>query len=285
MRRVCNYVGIGKILPDVLDELHYHVAAPADEAARQQALWALVEACSAGGFIAKNLRHPDLAYLAALRAKEAATLLGDPVAAGQADFAWLSTLPRTASQDRNLAAVAQAAGLLEPHASGPLGLQVLGMLSLTAALSAAVAQQETVARHWLDEAARIARHVPDDPTGNWQSFSAANVSIWQLSIGVERGESGGAVLELAQQVDLTKFAALPYRQVGFFADVGRGLAREPRTRKEAVRWLRRAEDGAPQRIRNSPAVQDTVAYLLNRATASAGGRELRGMAARMGVPH
>jgi hypothetical protein len=78
---------------------------------------------------------------------------------------------------------------------------------------------------------------------------------------------------------------LPYRRVGFLADLGRGLAHEPRTRGQAVRWLRQAEDAAPQRIRNSPAVQETVAYLLNRATAAAGGRELRGMAARMGIPH
>jgi hypothetical protein len=69
------------------------------------------------------------------------------------------------------------------------------------------------------------------------------------------------------------------------ADVGRGLAREPRTRIEAVRWLRRAEEAAPQRIRNSAPVRETVAYLLNRARAAAGGPELRGMAARMGLPH
>jgi transcriptional regulator with XRE-family HTH domain len=86
-------------------------------------------------------------HLATLRAKEAATLLGDPVAMGEADYAWLSTLPRAGSQDRNLLANAQAAEQLEPSASEPLGRQVLGMLTLTAALSAAVAQQETASGH------------------------------------------------------------------------------------------------------------------------------------------
>jgi hypothetical protein len=52
-----------------------------------------------------------------------------------------------------------------------------------------------------------------------------------------------------------------------------------------VRWLRQAEEAAPQRIRNSSAVSETVAFLLNRATAASVSRELRGMAARMGVPH
>jgi len=67
--------------------------------------------------------------------------------------------------------------------------------------------------------------------------------------------------------------------------MGRGLARDPRTQADAVRWLRQAEDAAPQRIRNSAPVRETVGYLLNRARAVAGGRELRSMAARMGLPH
>lgn len=270
MRRACDYVGIGRVLPDVLDELHYHVAAPADEAARQRALLALVEACVAGTFTAKNLRHFDLAYLAARRGQEAAALLDDPVAKGKADFAWLSTLPHAASQERNLVAATRAADQLEPQASDPLGLQVLGMISLTAALSAAVAQQEAVARHWLDEATRIARHVPDEPEGNWQSFSTANVNIWRVTVGVERGESGGAVLDLAGRVDLEKLGKRSSRRAGFFADVGRGLARDPKTRTVAVRWLAQAEAAAPQRVRNSAAVQESVAFLLGRARAAAG---------------
>jgi len=35
----------------------------------------------------------------------------------------------------------------------------------------------------------------------------------------------------------------------------------------------------------SPSARETVAYLLNRVKAAAGGRELRGMAARIGVPY
>jgi transcriptional regulator with XRE-family HTH domain len=75
------------------------------------------------------------------------------------------------------------------------------------------------------------------------------------------------------------------RRADFCADVGRGLAREPTTRGQAIRWLRRAEEAAPQWIRNSAAVRESVSYLLNRARAEAGGRELRGMAARTGIPH
>jgi transcriptional regulator with XRE-family HTH domain len=280
-----DYVSIGGLLPGVLDELHYHAAEPADEAAHRMALDMLVEACVRAAIIAKNLNYGDLAHLAAGRAREAALALDDPVALGKANFPWLLTLPKAGSLDRNLAAAERAASLLEPHAHDPLGLQVLGMITLTAALSAASLQQGDSAAGWLDEAQAIAARMPDEPTSNWQSFSTTNVNIWRVAVGVERGEAGGAILGLAGQVSLDRLGPKSPRRASFFTDAACGLAREPKTRAEAIRWLRRAEDTAPQRTRNNAAAREAVAYLLNRATAAAGGRELRGMAARMGLPH
>lgn len=285
MRRACNYVATGQLLPDVLDELHYHVAAAVDERAKRQALESLVEACICATFTAKNLNYSDLAHLAALRAEEAAALLDDPIHKGKADFVWLLTLPRAGSWERNLAAAERAADKLEPYASDPLGRQVLGMITLTASLAAASIQQGDTAQHWLSEASNLASRIPDEPMTNWQSFSMTNVNIWRVSVGVERGEAGPAMLKLGERVTLDGLEPKSSRRADFFADMGRGLAREPRTRAEAVRWLRRAEDAAPQRIRNSAPVREAVAYLLNRARATAGGPELRGMAARMGLPH
>ena len=285
LRRVCDYVRVGQLLPPVIDELYRHSADPEDEAARRLALETLVEACVIAAAVTKELGYMDLAYLAAQRAEEAAAMLGDPVQKGKADFMWLLTLPRDGSWHRTLAAAEHAASDLEPHARDPLGRQVLGMLTLTASLSAASAQRGDSAAHWLDEAAAISARVPDEPTRTWQSFSPTNVAMWRVSVGVERGASGGAVLEMAQGVDLDLLEPKASRRAGFLVDVGRGLAREPATGPEAVRWLRRAENAAPQRIRNSAAAHETVAYLLSRAVTMAGGRELRGMAARMGVPY
>lgn len=168
-------MAIGQLLPEVLDELHYHTASPADEAAQQLALQTLIEACVCAAFTAKNLNYTDLAHLAAQRAEEAAALLGNPIYKGKADYVWLNTLPRAGSGDRNLAAAERAADELEPHARDPLGLQVLGMISLSASLSAAALRRSDGAAHWLDEAAGIARRVPDQPKRNWQSFSGTNV--------------------------------------------------------------------------------------------------------------
>src|SRR5581483_3922804 len=285
LRRVCDYVQVGHLLPPVIDELYRHIAGPEDEAARRLALETLVEACVIAAAVTKELNYIDLAYLAAQRAEEAAALLGDPVQKGKADFMWLLTLPRAGSWDRTLTAAEEAADSLQPHAHDPLGRQVLGMLTLTASLSAAAAQRGDTAGHWLDEARKVGAQVPDDPTHAWQCFSPTNVNIWRVTVGVERGESGRAVLDIASDVNLDLLEPKASRRAGFLVDTARGLAREPQTRAQAVRWLRQAESVAPQRVRNSTTARETVAYLLNQAVAEAGGRELRGMAARMGVPH
>ena len=282
----CDYVQLGQYLPGVIDELHFRVAAPEDEAAQRLALQALVEACAYAAFRAKDLGYLDLAHLAATRATEAAAMLDEPVSEGKAAYVWLQTMPRAGSWGRTKQAAEQAADSLAGQVSDdPLGIQVLGQLTLTAALASAVVQNGPATVHWLDEASRLADRLPDDPLHGWHSFSMTNVALWRVAIGVERGEGGQNVLELASQVDESKLSARRSRLAAFRCDVGRGLAREATTRPAAVRWLRRAEDAAPQRIRNSAPAREAVAYLLNLATAASGGRELRGMAARMSIPH
>ncbi|MDF5754008.1 helix-turn-helix transcriptional regulator [Spongiactinospora sp. TRM90649] len=110
------------------------------------------------------------------------------------------------------------------------------------------------------------------------------VSKSHLSMA-ERGESGERVLALANGIDESRLAVRQSRHANMLADVGRALARERKTRQKAVRWLRRAEHIAPQRIRNSAPVRETVGVLLNQPLPGTAGRELRGMAARMGIPH
>jgi transcriptional regulator with XRE-family HTH domain len=281
LRVRCKYAELGAILPAVIDELHWHTAL-ADEAPRRQALETLIEACVAATDMCSVLGYKDLAHITALRAEGCAALLDDPVHQGKAAVLRLFAYPRERSWERRLTTAERAADALQPHATTPLAYQVLGMLTLHAALAASVLQRPHLIAHWLDEASRLAERVPDDVAGNWHYFSATNVAIWRLAISVERGEVG-KVLNLASMVSDGQLTVRS-RKADFLTDVGRGLARDPKTRAEAVRWLRRAEETAPQRVRNNAAFRETVAYLLGRATASAV-RELRGMATRMGVPH
>lgn len=73
------------------------------------------------------------------------------------------------------------------------------------------------------------------------------------------------------------------RLASLYADLGRGLAQGRRHEMQAVAMLRKAEDLAPQWVPSDPLLHQTVASLLTRARAVAGGRELRGLAYRMGM--
>ncbi len=284
-RTKCDYVGVGERLPAVIDELHVRACPAASEVDRKVALGALVEVCVTAAFMAKDLGYPDLAYVAGARAEEAALMAGDPVAKGVAAFIRFHTAPRALrSWDRSLTLAERAADALEPHLRDAKAISVAGLLTLSAALAAAVLQRGPAVEHWLSESAELASRVPDDMTTNWQSFSATNVAVWRTSVAVERGESGGKIAELARGVDERKQTTRINRAT-FLVDVGRGVARDPKAAAEAVGWLRRAEEMAPQRVRNYAPAREAVGYLITRAKVTAGGRELRGMAARMGVAH
>jgi hypothetical protein len=249
------------------------------------ALEALVQACVIATFMSKDLGHNDLGHLAAVRAAHAAQLLDDPVQKAIGAFLRIHTAPRAGTWDRTLRMAERAASDLQPHATDAKSVEVCGMLTLSASLSAAVLHQGETSTQWMSEAIELACRVPDTPEANWMSFSRTNVGVWRVAVAVENGESGGSVLRLANEVNATKLGEKRGRKASYMADVGRGLARDPKTRGEAVRWLRGAEETAPQWIRNSAPVREAVAVMLEQAKAAAGGRELRGMAARMGVPH
>lgn len=283
--RKCDVVSAGERLPRLIEELHIRSWDGAAEADRIVGLGLLTEACGIAGFFAKLLGYSDLAHVAAMRADQAARLLDDPVMIGKAAFTRFHTVPPSLrSWDRAMAMAKRSAETLQPHAKDSEALSVLGMLTLSAALGAAVLQQPGNVEHWLAMSADLASRVPDAMSANWQSFSATNVSVWRTALAVERGESGAKIAELAAAVDERKLTTRT-RRADFLIDVGRGVARDPKAAGEAIGWLRRAEETAPQRVRNSATAREAVGYLITRAKATVGGAELRGMASRMGVAH
>ncbi|WP_181019785.1 helix-turn-helix domain-containing protein [Nonomuraea typhae] len=281
--RANDYITMGQLLPDVIDELHWHIADPADEATHRAALNTMVDAAMGAAGLARILGYPDLGHIGAAKAAEAAARLGDPLARGKAMYAFArsdggdwSRAARRAQQE--FSRFQAAAGSSEDY-------QVLGMLALNASMAAAASRDSDTARALLDEAAEIAELVPDDIDRNWQSFSATNVAVWRIKIGVELGESGGKMLELAEDVDESKLESYPARKANFLTEVGRGLARERRTRRHAEQWLLKAEKAGPQRFRNNSRVKEVVAVALEQDRVAASSRELRGIASRLGIPH
>jgi hypothetical protein len=112
-------------------------------------------------------------------------------------------------------------------------------------------------------------------------FGSTNVGIWRTSLAVEIGEYGRA-LEAAKAVH-PELLPGNVRQAEFWAEVGRGLIAEKKTRHKGVQILLHAEQLAPQRIRHDVFVREAVAGLLSQARRDADGRELRGLAWRLGV--
>jgi hypothetical protein len=123
----------------------------------------------------------------------------------------------------------------------------------------------------------------DTEVGTWAHlwFGVVNVGIWRTSLAVELGEHAQA-LEIAKAV---RPELLPgtSRQAEFWAEVGRALVASKKTREKGLRVLLHAEQLAPQRIRHDVFVREVIADLLRQARRAAGGRELRGLAGRLGV--
>jgi hypothetical protein len=132
----------------------------------------------------------------------------------------------------------------------------------------------------LTEAAGLARRTGETNTLG-MFFGPTNVDIWRMSIEVDDGDPA-RVVEIARRTDP---AAIPagVRQVFYYADTARALARIGGRDREATRFLLTAERIAPQHVRTSADLAKTVRLLLDRSHRRAGGTELRALCGRMQV--
>jgi transcriptional regulator with XRE-family HTH domain len=280
LRPAADFAAQGAVLPGLLAELHtLYVTDPEH---RVEILQALMDCYLATGFLLKHQGVYGLPSLAAFRARQVAEELNDPAWLGLAAFLKASALGGK-GRPRMLVVSLQAANELATHLDDPRAAQMYGMLHLNAALaSAALCRADDAADH-LAEAAMMAQRVSVDGCGfGNQCFSRDNVGIWRLCIAVELGEPG-RVREIARSVNPSRVPAAG-RQAMFWADLGCGLAQQRSMHDEAVEALLRAEKIAPQRIRTNPFVRETIRDLLRRRVQrDSVGRELRGMAWRMGV--
>ncbi len=269
-----DYGTLGETVPSLLAELHALVEAADTPEARRL----LASALHAAFYLAKDLGHGDLAWMVAGHLHRTAEGIGAAEWNGLAEFVRAHAVVGEHARQRALALAERAAEQLNPD-DAETG-QVYGMLHLSAALQAASLRDEEQARSHLTEASETAARTGDGTFAGLH-FGPRNVGVWRVALAVEMGEEG-RVVELANNVDV---AAIPSagRQATFFGDVGRGLARVRGREHEAVAALRQAEQLAPQRVRQSPYIRATVGELLGRARREAGGRELRGLAHRMGI--
>ncbi len=282
LEKACDYAELGRILPNLISELHVR-AVTGEGSEREAALQLLVQSCQGAFYTLKDLGYNELAWIAADQAHQAATRLGDPVWISAAEFLRCHALMGAKARQRALRRAVRAADLLQPHLDDRLAAEMYGMLHLTAALASATLTKPDTADDHLSEAAAIA-----DRTGECDSellrtgFGPTNVGIWRIAIAMELGDPERAI---AASAHVEPDRLWRGRRAMFYCDLGRAYARIPGKERLAVEKLREAEKLAPQRIRAYPMARDTVATMLNRARAGAGGRDLRGLAYRMGIPH
>jgi hypothetical protein len=162
-------------------------------------------------------------------------------------------------------------------------LQAYGMLHLSAAMAAAAQADRDTATTHLDEAAAVAARMDTEVwTFGRLWFGPVNVGIWRTALATEFGD-GPKVAEIARGVRVEAIPS-PSRRAEFYSDVGRSMLREKATREKGMAVLLRAEELAPQRVRNDVFVREAVNDLWRHAAGrDAGGRELRGLAYRMGL--
>lgn len=269
-----DYGTLGETVPGLLGELHALATGENNSEARRL----LADTLHAAFYLSRDLGHGDLAWMVAGHLHTTAQAIGEPEWTALAAFVRSHATVGLQARERGLALAERSADALTPD-EGAVG-QVYGMLHLSAALQSAVTGADDGARAHLNEAAETARRTADGTFGGL-NFGPRNVGVWRVALALELGEPG-RVVELARDVDVDAIPSAG-RQATFYGDVGRGLATIRGRETQAVEALHRAELLAPERTRHNPYVRETVTDLLRRARRDAGGRELRGMAYRIGL--
>jgi tetratricopeptide (TPR) repeat protein len=276
--RWSQYDALLPLLPPLIGELEVQ-AATATGPARDEALRLLVTATETAVITLRMAAQPDLAWVAAERGKQAAALLGDPVWSAAAAFGAAHARSST-NRPRALMMTPQLADEFEQHAGqSRMAREVYGMLRLSAALACAVDGNHEAAEEHGAEAARIAEPLGDRADA-WELFGVSNAGVWRTSMAVEAGNAERA-LEYADRVRPQSLAS-NNRRGALALEKGRAHAMRGDTGK-AVAAFRAAERLSPAQVRNSPLLRELIGHMLNVARREAGGRELRGLAWRMGL--
>ncbi|MGH3822102.1 MAG: helix-turn-helix domain-containing protein [Pseudonocardiaceae bacterium] len=274
-----DYAGQCELAPVLIGELHgAYLHLPQQ---RSEVLVGLMNAYSSVVWTSVRLGALGLPSLAARAVQQCAEILDDPVWLGYATRVRGSAtgqLNRVAHYPRSVAAAESLSSQLDNGEA----LLACGLLHLDAALAAgAQADRDTAAVH-LQEASALASRM-DTEVGILADlgFGLTTVATCKTAIAMELREPGQA-LDAAKTARPELHPSVSH-QAWFWANVGRALAAEKRTREKAVRVLVHAEQMAPQRIHNNLLVREVVADLLRQALSQAGRRELRALAWRMGL--
>jgi transcriptional regulator with XRE-family HTH domain len=236
---------------------------------RDRAFTAAVTACFVAGVVSSRAGNIDLAVTAARRGYDLAQQQDNPTLVGFARWYWACELTSMGARTRAHAVLSEGIDDLTPavqlSAADTLPAELVGMMHLQQARTAARQKRVDDAHAHLDEAAQLAGRV-GECNGMRQHFGPTNVVAWRVSIGVELAE-GARVYEDATTapIDIDALGSQE-RSSSMHFDLSRVLAQEGGPRDgDAIRHLDTADRIAPQRIRSDPLARDLLLTLDRRA--------------------
>jgi transcriptional regulator with XRE-family HTH domain len=268
-RDQARYHSAGHILRSgVLLELQSHVHAR-KATDRQTALAALVDAWMIAAAVAKNFGYIDLSLAATQRGHDYAELHGGP---GVLSFArWYLALGRMRLSARNRAtamltqAISDFSPSIQLTTSDTTVAQMVGLMHLTSAQTAARSKSSDDAHSHLDEADRIAQRV-GERNALRRHFGPTNIAAWRLAVGIELSEGVRAYADATSLPINVQALGSNERTAALHFDFSRALAQEDGQRDwNAIRHLDAADRIAPQLIRPDPIARDLLTTLDRRA--------------------
>lgn len=284
--QACHYGALGRDLPDLIVGASQAAAAAGAEGREVHVLNSRVLQLTASFLHKYGQPTAAPAAVVADRALAAAERAGDPVAIGAASRRVAKSL---SNQNQPAAAVEFAIGSARRlhnglTAAGPLGLSTLGMLYLSAAISASSMERTTAGVQEAIEHVDLADEVADqqgaDLNADWTSFGPTNVSLHRVDV-LARFEDGWSALEAADGMDGAAVQGLKQeRRAGHLITMARAQLLT-RKKEAAAASLVEAARLAPEEFEGRPATVNLVKDVVG-ATAKPGG-ELRALAARCGL--
>lgn len=210
----------------------------------------------------------DLAWIAAERAMSAAEQSADPLSLASAARAGTHALLAVGRFDDAVNLGRTAADWLATRVDqkDPAALSIAGMLHLRTAVAAAHRQDRSTTTTLLAAADQAASRLGRD-ANYWQtSFGPTNVQLHRVAASLDLGDVAW-VVEHGGQIDASHLPA--ERSVAHQIDLARAYSYVARD-DDALAQLLDAEVAAPQIVRHSAVVRDTVKSLHRRARHNAG---------------
>ena len=225
-----------------------------------------------------KIGEADLAWIAAERAMSAGERSGDPLALASAARAGTHALLSVGRYDDAMNLGQTAADWLRTRIDDddPAALSVAGMLHLRTALAAARHQDRSAATALLTQAEHAASRLGRD-ANYWQTaFGPTNVQLHRIAASLDLGDVAW-VIERGPGIDPSNLP--PERLVAHRVEMARAFSYVARD-DEALSFLLDAEQVAPQIVRHSASVRDTVKTMHRRAKHTSG-TPLLGLAERV----